>query len=410
MKFATTYSKSRISERKNNIGETIIDLAMDEIYQYMGIQKNSIIHIDKPEISSYSGEPVILPIVKGHPQYHSISKAFSNKVIPVFICWSLLDGALNQEDIEYLKAHEPIGCRDEHTLNECLKNGIKAYLNGCITICFPHLEKYNEDGKVYLVDVQPELEEQIPENLKKNAVRLSHLIPEGEDLYGMAKALLEEYATSARLIITSRLHAAIPCMAMGIPVILAKNDFPSRYTWCDRFLPIYDQSQYDQIDWNPEPVDLKEYKKIMLDLVSARLKDVFQMETSCRKINQFYSERPHRVGVTALSKTIPLIEQNVERFGEDFEYSLWGISVLTESIYQYIQNRYPKACLIHVYDKYRVLEFHGYITEPVENILKQEYGFLIACPMLDTITLEMTEFLEKTGQPKDCYIIASHIV
>ena len=41
MKFAVIYSKSRNPNRKNNIGETIIDLAMDEIYKKMGISQNS---------------------------------------------------------------------------------------------------------------------------------------------------------------------------------------------------------------------------------------------------------------------------------------------------------------------------------------------------------------------------------
>ncbi len=409
MKYAQIYSRSRIIDRKNNIGETIIDLAMDEIYQYMGITQNDMVCINKPDISSYDGEPVILPIVKGYPQCQCISKAFSENIIPVFLCWSLLDGAINPKDIPWLKAHEPIGCRDEHTLNECLQNGIRAYLNGCITICFPHLEQYNKNGKVYLVDVQPELEKYIPEELKQGAVRMTHLIPEGE-LWEDTKDLLEEYAASAKLVITSRLHAAIPCTAMGIPVIFAKNDFPSRYTWCDRFIPVYDKTQYEKIDWNPQPVQLEEYKELVKELVAARLKAVFEMQTAGRKIDSFYRARPDRKGVTSLSKTIPFIEKAVESYGKDFQYSLWGVSVLTESIYQYIKEHYPKAELIHVYDKYRVLEFHGITTEPVENILRQEYGFLIACPMLDTIMSEMQEFLKREGQPEDSYIVASPIV
>ena len=408
MKYASIYSKSRISNRKNNIGETIIDIAMDEIYQYMGISQTSIVRINKPDISSYDGEKVILPVVKGYPQCHSISKAFSENVIPVFLCWSLLDGAINPEDVSWLKAHEPIGCRDEHTLNECLRKGIRAYLNGCITICFPRLEQYNKNGKVYLVDIQPELESYIPDKLKQKAVRVTHLIPEGE-LRKDAKRLLEQYADSARLVITSRLHAAIPCMAMGIPVIFCKNDFPSRYTWCDRFIPVYDKPQYGKIDWNPQPAELEEYKEMMKELIAVRLRAVFEMETTCRRIHNFYCGRPKRKGVTSLSKTIPLIEKAVEKYGRDFQYSLWGVSVLAESFYQYISEYYPEARLIHVYDKYRKLDFHGLATEPAEHILRQEYAFLIACPMLDTIMQEMKDFLKRTGRPEDSYMMASPV-
>ena len=161
MKYAAIRSTTRDTRRKNNIGETIIDLAMEEIYKYMGVPEDDLVYIEKPYLSNYDGETVILPIVKGYPEHQSISKAFPKSIIPVFLCWSLLGGSLNPEDVPYLKAHEPIGCRDEQTLRECEKYGINAYLNGCITICFPKVN-YNPNGKVYMVDVPQELIKYIP--------------------------------------------------------------------------------------------------------------------------------------------------------------------------------------------------------------------------------------------------------
>lgn len=46
-----------------------------------------------------------------------------------------------------------------------------------------------------------------------------------EEVYKVYK----EYRRQATLIITSRVHVALPCMAMGIPVIFAKNEYSYRF-------------------------------------------------------------------------------------------------------------------------------------------------------------------------------------
>lgn len=408
MKYAAIRSTTRDTRRKNNIGETIIDLAMEEIYKYMGVTEEELVYIEKPYLSQYDGEPVILPIVKGYPEHQSISKAFPKSVIPVFLCWSLLGGSLNPEDVPYLKAHEPIGCRDEQTLRECEKYGIKAYFNGCITICFPK-KNYNPNGKVYMVDVQQELKKYIPEELSKDAVYMSHTVPSVEDLNGLAKSFLDEYAT-ARLIITSKLHVAIPALAMGVPVVFVRHYFSSRFSWCDKFVDIYDANNYDEINWNPDVVDLEEYKEKMYKLISARLRYVQEMQETCVDIDNFYRSRKPREIITPISITAKDIDKMITKLGKNVKYSLWGVTVLTESIYQYLSEKYPKVELIHVYDKYRKLNFHGHITEPIDNISIEEDEFLIVCPMSPMIKAEMETYLEELGYSKDKYIIAMDVI
>ena len=381
---------------------------MEEIYKYMGVADEELVYIEKPYLSQYDGEPVILPIVKGYPEHQSISNAFPKNVIPVFLCWSLLGGALNPEDVPYLKAHEPIGCRDEQTLKECEKYGIRAYFNGCITICFPRKE-YNKDGKVYMVDVPKELENHIPKELLDDAVYVTHNVPSVDDLYGLAKNMLLDYS-NARLIITQRLHAAIPALAMGVPVVLGKNYFSSRYSWCDKFIQVYDINEYDTINWKPDAIDLDNYKEKMFKLVAARLRFVQEMYESCADIDFYYRSRPYREIITPISKTAPYIDEIIKRIGGSVKYSLWGVTVLTESIYQYITEKYPKAELVHVYDKYRKLNFHGKITEPVDNISVDDDEFLIVCPMSTMIKIEMEAHLKALGQSKDKYIIAMDVI
>jgi hypothetical protein len=402
MKFANCYSNSKIA---NNIGDSIIDLALNHIYDTMGIREEDIVRLNPSNLANYSGECVILPIVRPLPNYPEISRAFSANIIPVFINFVLF-GPLSKSDVPYLKNHEPIGCRDAYTVSELRRNGIEAYVMGCITACFPRLNR-TAGGKVFLVDVQPELEEYIPEEIKKGAVRISHVFPGGlpHDPMLDAQRIYGMYKENARLVITSRLHAASPCMAAGIPVILAKNQYSSRFTWIDRLIPVYDLAQYSYIDWDPKPVEYEEHKARVLRLASARIREAYETYETSRAISEFYEQGEGHHFVTCLSDTIPMIESKRDRQAA-FNYSLWGISIVAESVYHYMQENYPQAKLTHVYDKFRRMDFLGLISEPLDSVPEHKDELLIACPSNQAIHTQMREFLELIGKDPATYVLA----
>jgi exopolysaccharide biosynthesis predicted pyruvyltransferase EpsI len=47
----------------------------------------------------------------------------------------------------------------------------------------------------------------------------------------MAESVLKKYA-SAKLVVTSRLHCALPCLAFGTPVIFVRSGFKKEYDRC----------------------------------------------------------------------------------------------------------------------------------------------------------------------------------
>ena len=71
-----------------------------------------------------------------------------------------------------------------------------------------------------------------------------------------ARALLRRYS-SAKLVITSRLHCALPCLALGTPVLLLRQDIQSdpRFDGLRELVRYHsDPSQPIKIDWeNPAP-------------------------------------------------------------------------------------------------------------------------------------------------------------
>ena len=66
----------------------------------------------------------------------------------------------------------------------------------------------------------------------------------------IGKKLLEEYKERGRLIITSRLHALSPCMAMGLPVIGLFTNISPRMAWIDKFIKLHTIEDINDIDWN----------------------------------------------------------------------------------------------------------------------------------------------------------------
>lgn len=142
---------------------------------------------------------------------------------PVFFGFHISPGSisamLSSDGIEYLKQHEPIGCRDRGTCELLESKGVNAFYSKCLTLTFPRRECDPEAGKVFIVDAQgiP-----VPRELAKDACYMSHLIPSGLPDHAkelMAQAALESYRDKARLVITTKIHCAMPCIAMGIPVI-----------------------------------------------------------------------------------------------------------------------------------------------------------------------------------------------
>ena len=93
------------------------------------------------------------------------------------------------------------------------------------------------------------------------------------------KNLVAELKENARLVITCRLHMSLPCIAMGIPVVLAhKCDSGQveecRFAGLDKIIRVYKPSEYASIDWNPEAPDIEWLKEKTIRLAMHKIEEV----------------------------------------------------------------------------------------------------------------------------------------
>ena len=150
-----------------------------------------------------------------------------DNIEPIMLSVHLHGSSLSSKitrDLNYVKKREPIGCRDPSTLKLMYKYNIKAYFSGCMTLMItnPNLSGRRND-KIYIVDVNKAHLDFLPQRVRENAVYIKHNLegPGRMDSLGrftQGYELMKQYA-EARLVITSRIHCGLPCVAMNTPVI-----------------------------------------------------------------------------------------------------------------------------------------------------------------------------------------------
>lgn len=194
----------------------------------------------------------------------------SNDIIPLYISMHF-----NQEDYfgintsflddlggDALRVYGSIGCRDTETLRILREKNIPAYFSACLTLTLPR--KFKKDVNApyaCLVDVPKEIVAHIKELHRDLDIRVLSQEPHPLSTLSWHQRfqLVEEYLSSyqnANFVITTKLHCALPCLALGTPVLLLKDSSLydlKRFTGLDAFLYVSDSESFlsGKCSWNP---------------------------------------------------------------------------------------------------------------------------------------------------------------
>lgn len=246
--------------------------------------------VDRETLKDYNGEECKV-IMNGWYMHHPEQWPPSKNINPLFVALHInstaKDTLLSEESVKYFKQHEPIGCRDTNTVDMLKSKGIDAYFSACMTLTLG--EKYHseeKEEKCYFVDPyfitrwnlfyivfnliylilhwKPIniIAKKYPENKKGlrkrmilatfyreysklftketlvNAEYISQQNKEyktkfstDEQRLSEAKRLVVEYAR-AKLVVTSRIHCALPCLGLGTPVLYTEDAQQSEASLC----------------------------------------------------------------------------------------------------------------------------------------------------------------------------------
>jgi hypothetical protein len=234
----------------------------DDIQVLAAIQNMSRVDgfIEKGKLYRYDGDRAAV-IMNGWFMHDPKCWPPSEKLDTLMVSFHMNPGPSSimlERGREFFERSGPIGCRDFETLEIFKRAGIDSYYSGCLTLTLER-EKYLTDptakrNGVYAVDLlykmrgfsggisklqrifglrsgnekmRGSIESRIIDTLvdgerwtEVNQVYHSRQINTGsrEERYCAAREALSLYA-NARLVLTSRIHCALPCLAFGTPVI-----------------------------------------------------------------------------------------------------------------------------------------------------------------------------------------------
>lgn len=173
----------------------------------------------------------------------------SDAISPLFVSMHVSEfnkaGVMTRPELkEYYQKFGPIGCRDKKTARLFQKNGHEAYFSGCCTLTLQNpFSEADRTDEILMVDPFYHFEDEaystfleqrlVPASEHHRVHRVTHLLAPDhpyseEEKIAKANELLDRYA-KASLVITSRIHAALPCLAMGTPVLFIKNGYDRAY-------------------------------------------------------------------------------------------------------------------------------------------------------------------------------------
>jgi hypothetical protein len=170
---------------------------------------------------------------------------------------------LGDESIDYLRRHGPVGCRDVETLALLRERDVPSFFSGCLTLTLRPPAETLERREILLVDAELDEElvlQAVPRHRRQDVGSLTHTTARGfepEARMHEARNLLHRYAR-AHVVITSRLHCLLPCLALGTPVFFTRPlDEHGRLHGYEKFyrdVAVDDRRLRSEVDWeHPGP-------------------------------------------------------------------------------------------------------------------------------------------------------------
>jgi hypothetical protein len=185
-----------------------------------------------------------------------------------------IDRMLSGAGRAFLERWGPVGARDLFTLEQLERRGIPAYHSGCLTLTLPVPRDVVPSETVIACDLPPAALARLRASCPRPVRAVTHLGAEHLDRparAATAAALLRDYAGAAALV-TTRIHAGLPCLAFGTPVLLLHEAMPPRRVKdqiglfhaapLDRFV-----AGQDGFDWRDPPANPGRAAALVPDLV-----------------------------------------------------------------------------------------------------------------------------------------------
>jgi len=296
------YKYGLLKYETRNLGDEIQSLSARKFLPRVDI------YVDREHLNSIKSDEKIKLIMNGWFMHKPENWPPSQDIYPLFISFHISPRCSKEmtspKFIEYFKKYEPIGCRDYYTRALLRSKGVDAYFSGCLTLTLDRRTS-KRSNEILIADLDEKAINAIPPDILTEATILTHFShPLIRKLVKLAKGnktvhafmkktklsypldrfvtrfsakmlgrgkkfkeaekLLDRYAR-AKLVITSRLHCALPRVAFNAPVIFVHENLEDlRFGGLLEYLRSYSLKEFiervHEIDWDNLPKNLNRNK------------------------------------------------------------------------------------------------------------------------------------------------------
>ena len=275
------------------MGDIIQAKGVYSILKKMNVPDKDIVYLDRDCLADYNGNEYIILLVSGAFGYFPGTRLrmlpFPEKIIPIFLGISCIDekNMAYFENNRYLR-DEIIGCRDMQTLDLFRRYGFKAFFTGCVSLCIEEkccANEYSMNDVVISNGVPQGVLKYMPNSIREKRIIVDQQVNmeeqyitanplDAQEIFDeKARSLFELYKKSS-LVITSKMHCALPCLAMKKPVIFVKDSLDYRFRGYEKLLNPYTRDMFDKIDWNPEVKDVSIIRNMQMKFYIDQIKRV----------------------------------------------------------------------------------------------------------------------------------------
>lgn len=214
----------------DNIGDDILSYAAEQFLPRV----DYIIDRENLDIFVPDAQEQVAVIMNGWYLHHKSHWPPSEYLYPLLLgihfsnnqFEGIVDEHLDGLGREFLEKFQPVGCRDSSTLVKMEQRQVEAYFSGCLTMTIKQFPNVEHTGRYILVDVPKAVSDKVIfEKGSENVEIITHYTTEEyissdwAERKSRIEELLKKYQ-GAELVITTRLHCLLPCMALQTKAIL----------------------------------------------------------------------------------------------------------------------------------------------------------------------------------------------
>ncbi len=278
-----------ISYSSYNIGDDIQAVAAKRF-----LPENSIA-IDREFIGAFEHAGAVKTLMNGWYMHTKDYCWYVNDVPPPDKCWppppsidpllisihldpGFVPEALSDEGIAYLKQHGPVGARDYPTLHLLQAQNIPSYFSGCLTLTLEN-DCQERGDIIYAVDIDSACLAYLKSKTQSKVEVVHHGLKfitflTNQQRLNYAENLLEKYKR-AKCVVTTRLHATLPNLALETPVLLINQKGSARFDGlkelvrnCTRDEFLRGEFEFDFDHPGPNPEAYIPIRNNLIDLVT----------------------------------------------------------------------------------------------------------------------------------------------